>query len=312
MDVQFDPISSSVISAASIGTTWIVLSSVWNKRSLRPHSSAAFYANFLFAATVAYIWVAHRLSIPYVNVIPFLFDYVITGGKARHCLLLFWLICLSASVIFMIAAANQTQEITTVHRKFFHLTVSLIAVAGLQYDPQLTTLAVVLVACAFACIECIRSLQVQPFAGWLDGACIVFLDEQDSHSLILTPFYLLVGVFSPLFLSPAATASQVTLKHFAGVATVGVGDSMAAICGRRFGRTKWPGSRKSVEGSLALVVSQSIALLLAIHLLKKYELLTFGYFCYILLGAFVCAIVEGVCRSADNIILPFVGYWFLR
>lgn len=153
---------------------------------------------------------------------------------------------------------------------------------------------------------------MQPFARWLDGACIVFLDEQDSHSLILTPFYLLIGVFSPLFLSPAATVSQVHLKHFAGVATVGVGDSMAAIWGRRFGRTKWPGSKKSVEGSLALVVTQMLALLVAIRLLDTTYLLTFGYFMNMLIGAFVCAIVEAVCRSADNILLPFVGYWFLR
>lgn len=56
--------------------------------------------------------------------------------------------------MFAIAAANvNSQEVTTVHRKFFHLTVSLIAVSGLQFDPQLTTLAVVLIACAFACIE---------------------------------------------------------------------------------------------------------------------------------------------------------------
>jgi hypothetical protein len=82
MEERFDNVSSTVITAASVGTTWIVLSSVWNKRSLRPRS-AVFYANFLFAAVVAYIWVAHRLSTSYLNVIPFLFDYVISGDKAR-------------------------------------------------------------------------------------------------------------------------------------------------------------------------------------------------------------------------------------
>lgn len=37
----------------------------------------------------------------------------------------------------------------------------------------------------------------------------------------------------------------------AALAMLMVGDGAAAVVGRRFGRTKWPGSPKSVEGSLA-------------------------------------------------------------
>ena len=41
----------------------------------------------------------------------------------------------------------------------------------------------------------------------------------------------------------------------AALAMLMVGDGAAAVVGRRFGRTKWPGSLKSVEGSLAYAVT---------------------------------------------------------
>ena len=41
----------------------------------------------------------------------------------------------------------------------------------------------------------------------------------------------------------------------AALAMLMVGDGAAAVIGRRFGRTKWPGSPKSVEGTLAYAVT---------------------------------------------------------
>lgn len=46
----------------------------------------------------------------------------------------------------------------------------------------------------------------------------------------------------------------------AGVLVLGVGDAMAAAVGVSFGRRRWPGGAKTVEGSLAAVVSMLLAL----------------------------------------------------
>lgn len=65
---------------------------------------------------------------------------------------------------------------------------------------------------------------------------LIFIDGQDSRDLILTPIFLLAGMFLPLFLdttmlySPHWTLKQ---RHFSGVLSVGVGDSFAAIVGSR-------------------------------------------------------------------------------
>lgn len=75
----------------------------------------------------------------------------------------------------------------------------------------------------------------------LNEHLLIFKDAQDSE-LLLTPIYLLVGIFLPLMVSCWDVGSfQPTLAIFAGVAAVGVGDSMAAIVGSKFGVTKWKG-----------------------------------------------------------------------
>jgi dolichol kinase len=46
----------------------------------------------------------------------------------------------------------------------------------------------------------------------------------------------------------------------AGLLVLGVGDAMAAAVGVSLGRRRWPGGNKTVEGSLAAVVSMLLAL----------------------------------------------------
>ena len=47
----------------------------------------------------------------------------------------------------------------------------------------------------------------------------------------------------------------------AALATLLVGDAAAALVGRPFGRHRWPGSHKSVEGSLAFLIAAFAALM---------------------------------------------------
>ncbi|VDO51517.1 unnamed protein product [Brugia timori] len=51
------------------------------------------------------------------------------------------------------------------------------------------------------------------------------------------------------------------LYHFAGVATIGVGDSLAAIIGSKYGRLYWPKSQKTMEGKMEQIVEINVELL---------------------------------------------------
>uniref|UniRef100_A0A0K0DG55 dolichol kinase n=1 Tax=Angiostrongylus cantonensis TaxID=6313 RepID=A0A0K0DG55_ANGCA len=154
----------------------------------------------------------------------------------RYFLLIFWVCNVLASVGFGIFV-NAIGRSSTIHRKFFHLTVSMIYLSGIRYDHDFVWLCGWLVFCMFVIVEVLRYFEVPPWKQALNNFFLAMKDEQDS-AVLLTPIFLLLGVFLPLFLSPNERPPH--LYHLAGVAAIGVGDSVAAIVGSQWGKTKWP------------------------------------------------------------------------
>ena len=84
---------------------------------------------------------------------------------------------------------------------------------------------------------------------------------------------------------------------------LGVGDALASIVGRRAGRLRWPGSKKTVEGTAAFVggIVLATALLRAIGWVAPVHWTRF-------VGASVLlALLEGVSEQNDNLVLPLTG-----
>jgi dolichol kinase len=46
------------------------------------------------------------------------------------------------------------------------------------------------------------------------------------------------------------------LAQLSGIISVGVGDSAASIVGSKIGTLKWPGSKRTLEGSIAGLIAQ--------------------------------------------------------
>uniref|UniRef100_A0A0N5AD07 dolichol kinase n=1 Tax=Syphacia muris TaxID=451379 RepID=A0A0N5AD07_9BILA len=227
----------------------------------------------------------------------------------RISILLFWTMCVLASLIFC-NYVSYTKYSSTVHRKFFHFTISLVCISGILCDPELLWLSAAIILCGFVILEILRSLRVAPWAEYLDSFCLVFIDKQDSPSLILTPIYLIIGVFLPLFLKPVENTESHSLFHYAGVLTVGVGDSFAAIIGSIYGRHFWPNSHKTYEGSLAMLLSQIIFALCVVWYENMLSLDCMKVL-RIFASSLVCTIAEAKLHSIDNVILPLIAYFIL-
>ncbi|KIH63675.1 phosphatidate cytidylyltransferase [Ancylostoma duodenale] len=150
----------------------------------------------------------------------------------------------------------------------------------------------------------LRFFEVPPWKDPLNSFLLVFKDEQD-FAVILTPIYLLLGIFLPLFLSPN---DEPHLYHLAGVAAVGVGDSVAAIYGSLYGTTKWPRSKKTVEGSAAMAGSIVVFLALA----RPFCAAPVPSYLVIIFTALILAAIEAFTVRIDNIALPVVGYLLLH
>ncbi|KHJ93378.1 hypothetical protein OESDEN_06716 [Oesophagostomum dentatum] len=183
----------------------------------------------------------------------------------RNWLLFFWSMNVMASVSFGAFVTVQGRS-STVHRKFFHLTVSQIFVSGLFYDRDFIWLS-----------------------GWL-MLCIFIIIEGSSCR------------FSFLLMT-----SGLTSITWPGVAAVGIGDSVAAIVGSKYGTTRWPRSKKTVEGSSAMAAAIAVFLIAA----RPFCSSPVPSYPKIVLTALILAAIEAFTVKIDNIALPVVGYFLL-
>ena len=107
---------------------------------------------------------------------------------------------------------------------------------------------------AYHILKLVRILNIPPFGPILQEAFYSFADEKDTF-ISLSPMYLLCGLSATLWLP---TESMRLLPLMSGILTIGVGDSAASMIGSKWGNHKWVESHKSIEGTIACVVSQLI------------------------------------------------------
>lgn len=84
--------------------------------------------------------------------------------------------------------------------------------------------------------------------------------------------------------------------------SIGVMDSLAAIFGKRYGRTKWPGTSKTVEGTLCAIAG---TLALA-HAIQSYFCGGQTHWAEIVVPVVTVALLEACTQQIDNLVLPVV------
>ncbi|KAM0788224.1 hypothetical protein ACM66B_001379 [Microbotryomycetes sp. NB124-2] len=134
-------------------------------------------------------------------------------------------------------------------RKFFHALAVAMFVPGIAIDPAFTSLAFSVAFAVFTFAEYARYFALYPIGGPLHVFFSEFVDSKDSGPVILSHFYLLTGCAGGVWLEGRG------INRFTGVLVLGVGDAMASIVGKHFGRVRWPSSPKTVEGTAAFVLS---------------------------------------------------------
>jgi uncharacterized membrane protein (DUF441 family) len=122
--------------------------------------------------------VSSSINTTIVQLLQLLLLRVFDETPHRYALILFWTICAISSLlyVFMINTVQRNQKhVDTTERKFFHLSVSLVAITGLLYDPEFTRLCAHLVLQAFITIEMFRCLDIRPLSHYLNNHLLIFL-----------------------------------------------------------------------------------------------------------------------------------------
>ncbi|KAK7067976.1 hypothetical protein SK128_026193 [Halocaridina rubra] len=238
---------------------------------------------------------------------------VLTTSSVRLTLLGCWGGLSLLAMLITVWAKRKTGLATTVLRKIYHILIVLVFTPGILLDLTLAYFASAAVMMLFCLLEFIRIQGIEPIASIISAAFYTFLDEKDTGELILSHIYLVVGVATPLWLNPCpfdATSDSLTtpslLPLLAGVLAVGVGDTAASVGGTYFGRKKWSGTKKTVEGSFFGVIVQMIAvgLLVALEVID----VTWAVWGRLLLSISLVAVVEALTDQVDNIVLPLLLY----
>lgn len=89
---------------------------------------------------------------------------------------------------------------------------------------------------------------------------------------------------------------------YAGVLAVGVGDTMASVFGSTMGEIKWPGTKKTFEGTMTAIFAQIIAV--ALILIFDSSVNLNSSYAWILVSVSLVSLLEAYTTQIDNLLLP--------
>jgi len=141
-------------------------------------------------------------------------------------------------------------------RKLFHFTALVVFLPAVLWNQKIMVFGSNLAIVLFIIFEFGKKFSKGTIMDKIHEYENAYLDarEKNSNNLILSHLYLLLGCTISTITSYILFDGMELPPHFimfslSGLLFVGIGDSMAALAGRIYGKTKWPGTKKSQEGS---------------------------------------------------------------
>ncbi|KAL8515958.1 hypothetical protein ACS0TY_014601 [Phlomoides rotata] len=216
--------------------------------------SFVFYASLTFMLVVvvpSWMQFVHEFhSHPLLWVI----DFVLSEPHKRLTLCLYWLLIISLSVGLCYKKSKNSKTERILLRKYYHLTAVIIFVPALIFQPKFLDLAFGAALAVFIMLEIIRIWKMWPLGHLVHQFMNAFTDHRDSDLLVVSHFSLLLGCAIPIWLSSGFTDRP--LAPFAGILSLGIGDTMASMVGHKYGVLRWSKTgKKTVEGTAAGITS---------------------------------------------------------
>ncbi|XP_026291838.1 dolichol kinase isoform X1 [Frankliniella occidentalis] len=232
----------------------------------------------------------------------------ITRDQGTFNIILAWVLLTILAVVTIYLQVSHEKKATTAQRKVFHILAVVVFGSGILWTPDILYLASGVIFALFLVVEASRILNIPPLHEILKNGFILYGDEKDTL-IALTPLYLLTGMAAPLWLTPLddiPIAPSQLLPYMAGLLSIGVGDTAASFVGSNYGKWKWEGSNRTIEGTLACFLSQVFVVLL----LVQYDVLPSDILSLVRTFAAVgiTSLIEAKTDQVDNMVLPLVLY----
>ncbi|MCL7030721.1 hypothetical protein MKW94_004760 [Papaver nudicaule] len=162
----------------------------------------------------------------------------------------------------------------------------------------------------FLILEIIRVWKIWPLGKHIHQFMNAFTDHRDSELLIVSHFSLLLGCALPKWLS--TDFNDRPLAPFAGILSLGIGDTMASMVGYKYGVLRWSKTgKKTIEGTAAGITSVLAACSVLLPLLASTGFIISQHWVSLLIAVTASGLLEAYTAQLDNAFIPMVFYSLL-
>ncbi|XP_020599987.1 dolichol kinase EVAN isoform X1 [Phalaenopsis equestris] len=273
-------------------------------------SSVFFYASLFITLTMlvpALICFAQDFPMhPVLWILNFLF----TEPFRRISLCFYWILVLCVAVFrfYNISKNSKTERILL--RKYYHLVAVLIFVPAVIFEPSFLDLAFGAALASFLILEMMRIWNIWPLGHMVHQFMNAFTDHRDSENLIVSHFSLLLGCAIPKWMS--AGFNDRPLAPFAGILSLGIGDTMASMVGHKYGVLRWSKTgKKTIEGTAAGITSVLASCSILLPLMASTGYILSQHWLSLVVAVSVTGLLEAYTTQLDNAFIPLVFYSLL-
>ena len=260
----------------------------------------------MFSTTFYYLTnYLFQLFVVEKEVLAWLFEFI-AATELRQKLLTYWMLALGGILPAIFFAASKDIISINNRRKVWHFAlVGALAYPALTQEPTFSAIAVLGSVFIFIALECLRCTRITFMGDVINSLLHFFQDDKDLKGpLSLLYIFLLVGVAIPIGYG-VVVDDVVSMRSYLGLIALGLGDSLASIIGKRFGKTKWKGESRSVEGTVAYIV-----VTFASFVFVDYYVLPEGARVKNWENMFIVSLVGGAIEGSaslnDNVLIPSV------
>ncbi|CAL9104354.1 unnamed protein product [Musa textilis] len=273
-------------------------------------SSIIFYASLsVMLAILIPIWMCVVQDF-YVHPIKWVLTFVFTDPLKRLALCLYWICVICASVLRFYNISKHSKIERILLRKYYHLVAVLMFLPALLFQPTFLDLAFGLALAVFLVLEMIRVWKIWPLGDIVHQFMNAFTDHRDSEILIVSHFSLLLGCALPKWMSSGLNDRP--LAPFAGILSLGIGDTMASVVGHKYGVLRWSKTgKKTIEGTAAGITSVLAACSILLPLLASTGYVLSQHWLSLLMAVTVSGLLEAYTAQLDNAFIPLVFYSLL-
>ncbi|XP_057954105.1 dolichol kinase EVAN isoform X2 [Malania oleifera] len=267
--------------------------------------SLIFYATLTFIVFV--IIPSWMQFIQDFHVHPYLwvFMFVFSEPLKRLTLCLYWMGVTYASVMRFYNISKNSKIERILLRKYYHLMAVSMFLPALIFQPKFLDLAFGAALAVFLALESIRVWRVWPLGQLVHQFMNAFTDHRDSDLLIVSHFSLLLGCALPIWMSSGYNDRP--LAPFAGILSLGIGDTMASVVGHKYGVLRWSKTGSTAAGITSVLAACSVIL----PLIASTSYILSQHWISLLLAVTVSGLLEAYTTQLDNAFIPLIFYSLL-